>query len=252
MKALATRIQQVMEKNEGFAVTKGHATIFHEYLQRPELPQAERSLTHLTELSQGLVGAAQMTTTYHLYCTSFHILNDLEIVSTLKRELTSVMSDPIQMPPLAQLEALEYLSAVITEGHRITIGCMHRLPRVSPKFPMQYGEWSIPPGTPTSMSIFSIHFDEVVFPSPYVFDPSRFLGLEGQKRKRFVMPFGKGTRSCIGQNLANAELCMTLAAIFRRFDFELYATSRADVDIAHDYIAHLPRKGSNGVRVLVT
>ncbi|KAF7196463.1 Cytochrome P450 monooxygenase [Pseudocercospora fuligena] len=172
--ALASRFQQVMKNTESIAATERHATIFHEYLQRPELPATERGITHLTELSQGLVGAAQMTTTYHLYCTSFHVLKDPEIVSTLKCELVSAMPDPVTMPSLAELEALEYLSAVITEGHRITIGCMHRLPRVSPKLPIQYRVWSIPPGTPTSMSIFSVHFDEETFPSPYVFEPSRF------------------------------------------------------------------------------
>ena len=44
---------------------------------------------------------------------------------------------------------------------------------------------------------------------------------------------------------------LALAVLFRRFDFELWETERADVDPAHEY--HIPqvRKGSKGVRVLV-
>jgi hypothetical protein len=52
-------------------------------------------------------------------------------------------------------------------------------------------------------------------------------------------------------SLARAELYLTLAAIFYRFDMELYETTRKDVDPKHDYFVATPAHGSKGVRVLV-
>ena len=52
-------------------------------------------------------------------------------------------------------------------------------------------------------------------------------------------------------SLANAEIYMTIADVFRRFDLLLFETTRADVTIVCDaYIGH-PRKESKGVRVEV-
>ena len=52
-------------------------------------------------------------------------------------------------------------------------------------------------------------------------------------------------------NLAYAEIYITLAAVFRRFDLELYETTREDVDCVHDYYNPASRKGSKGVRIVV-
>jgi hypothetical protein len=52
-------------------------------------------------------------------------------------------------------------------------------------------------------------------------------------------------------SLANAELYMTLASVFRNFTFELYKTDITDVELAHDFFLPSPRMDSKGVRVLV-
>ena len=53
------------------------------------------------------------------------------------------------------------------------------------------------------------------------------------------------------QSLAYAELYMVLAAIFRRFSFELYETDVSDVRMAHDFFIPSPKLDSKGVRVKV-
>ena len=52
-------------------------------------------------------------------------------------------------------------------------------------------------------------------------------------------------------SLAYAELYVSLATVFRRFDFELFETDRSDVDVAREY--HIPqvKKSSKGIRVMV-
>ena len=53
------------------------------------------------------------------------------------------------------------------------------------------------------------------------------------------------------RSLAYAEMYITVATIFRRFDMQLYETTYADIEPAHEY--HIPqvRKESKGVQVLV-
>jgi cytochrome P450 len=55
----------------------------------------------------------------------------------------------------------------------------------------------------------------------------------------------------LGASLAHAELHMGLAAIFRRFTFELYETDVTDVVLAHDFFLPCPKLDSKGVRVKV-
>lgn len=65
------------------------------------------------------------------------------------------------------------------------------------------------------------------------------------------MSFSKGTRACLGINLAYAELFLTLASMFRRFDLELYKTSIEDVMLVRDMFMPAPRIESKGVRIIV-
>ena len=51
--------------------------------------------------------------------------------------------------------------------------------------------------------------------------------------------------------LAKAEIYLTLATVFHRFDMELFETTRADVDPKRDYFVPGLKGKSEGVRVLV-
>lgn len=161
------------------------------------------------------------------------------------------MPNPAILPPLQQLEELPYLSAVISEGHRMTHGVAHRLPRVSPQNPIIFNEWVIPPGTPVSMTHMLTHQNASIFPEPFVFRPERWLGPKADSLRKYLTPFGKGTRSCLGIHLAQAELYITIATLFRRFDFQIWRTTQEDMDIVHDYFVPRPKKDSKGLRVLV-
>ncbi|KAF2685385.1 hypothetical protein K458DRAFT_388265 [Lentithecium fluviatile CBS 122367] len=53
-------------------------------------------------------------------------------------------------------------------------------------------------------------------------------------------------------SLAHAELSLTLAAVFRRFDFSLFETDIEDVRVTRNAFGPAPRLDSKGVRVVVT
>lgn len=131
------------------------------------------------------------------------------------------MPAPDTVLPLYKLEQLPYLTAVILEGQRLSHPAPLRLLRSFPDTTLVYGGRQIPPGTPVSMSSPLIHENPDIFPDPLTYKPERWLGNDGQRLKRYLVLYSKGTRACLGMNLANAELYITFAMIFRRFNFEL-------------------------------
>ena len=149
-----------------------------------------------------------------------------------------------------ELEQLPYLSAVIAEGNRLSFGVTARVCRIAPDEALQYKSHVIPAGTPVSMTTLCAHTDERIFPRPWIFDPDRWLGQEGTERRKYQMAFNKGGRSCIGINLAHAELFLAIAAV-ARYDMELFDTDLSDVEFKHDYHVAYPKLNSKGVRAMV-
>lgn len=52
-------------------------------------------------------------------------------------------------------------------------------------------------------------------------------------------------------SLARAEILLAIATIFREFEMELYETTVDEVRIVRDMFNGHPRKGSQGVRVMI-
>jgi len=98
---------------------------------------------------------------------------------------------------------------------------------------------------------------ESVYPDPEVFRPERFLENPRLRDKGFA--FSRGSRMCLGMQLAYQEMYVILAGLFGRFDGEvgegdklvLFETERGDVDIVRDLVTEGIKDGSLGVRVLV-
>jgi cytochrome P450 len=82
----------------------------------------------------------------------------------------------------------------------------------------QLGEWTIPRGHSMIVSIAQIHDDPDVFPDPERFDPQRYIGT---KPSSFAwIPFGGGTRRCVGAAFANMEMDVVLRTVLRHFTIE--------------------------------
>ena len=100
------------------------------------------------------------------------------------------------------------------------------------------------------ISVYNLHRDPDLWPNPNTFDPERFL--RPYKNPKFpewagydpsqatglypneiaadfaFLPFGGGTRKCVGDQFATLEATVTLAMLLRRFDFE-FVGSPSDV-----------------------
>ncbi|KAL2041006.1 hypothetical protein N7G274_006464 [Stereocaulon virgatum] len=239
----------------GKVTDKGSRRSLFRHIVNSDMPESELSTERLSKEAQVLLGAGTASTARTLDFLSYHILSKIHIRQRLMEELTGIMAEyPQSVPSLTQLEKLPYLQAVIKEGLRLSIGVMHRLPRCSPDVPIQYKRWTIPRGVPVGMSSYFMHLDPTVYPKPFEFLPERWLGDADPLMSRNLVPFSRGSRACLGMNLAQAELNVVLAILYRPDGpaFDLFDTNESDVIPVHDFLIPLPKLETKGVRVLIS
>ncbi|KAF2866147.1 cytochrome P450 [Massariosphaeria phaeospora] len=228
-------------------------TIFRHILTSG-LPESDLSVDRLGREAQVLLGAGTVSSARTMDFIAFYIMNDDKVRARLQEELAPLMKDyPHKMPSWADLEKLSYFQALLKEGLRLSYGVMHRLPRVSPDVAIRFKDWVIPKGVPVGMSAYMMHTDERVYDEPFKFKPERWLDNVTPAMNRSLVPFAKGSRNCLGMNLAYVELNLVLASLFRPGgpELRLHETDESDIVQSHDYLIPLPKLTSKGLRIKV-
>ncbi|MCJ1465918.1 hypothetical protein MMC07_004537 [Pseudocyphellaria aurata] len=238
-------------------------------LVHSDLPESDKVTSRIQQEAEVIVQAGQDTLAPTLSAIVYQLLSHPDMLRRLKAELADAIPDPASLPTCAQVDTLPYLFAVIQEVLRLHPGFIMRSQRVAPDESLFYDDgsnptWVIPAGTPISMSIPLINTNPKIFSEPEEFRPDRWL--ENPKIGRYMLTFSRGTRGCMGINLAYQELRLLTAAIFRKYDLDdctgtgtqpgptiaLYDTTRErDVDMNADMGCPKSSLGSKGVRLLV-
>jgi len=103
---------------------------------------------------------------------------------------------------------------------------------------LELGEWVIPKGFSVIVSISVLHDDPDAFEHPERFDPQRFVGA---KPSASWVPFGGGTRRCVGAAFANMEMDVVLRTVLRHFTVE--TTSAPGEKFHFRGVAYTPKDG---------
>ncbi|MCP6760232.1 MAG: cytochrome P450 [Fischerella sp. CENA71] len=141
-----------------------------------------------------------------------HRLRDVR--EKLLKELDSLGENPDPM----SIVTLPYLSAVCNEVLRIYPTQLFTFPRLV-ESTVQIMGYELHPGTIVIGNIYATHQREDLYPNPKEFQPERFL--EKQFSPYEFLPFGGGSRVCIGANFALFEMKLILATILSRYQLEL-------------------------------
>jgi cytochrome P450 len=112
---------------------------------------------------------------------------------------------------LAAGDGHEYVDAVVKETLRIRPVVPFVGRRL--KEAMALGGYELPAGTDVMPAILLAHTRPDVYPDPYEFRPERFL--DGNVETFGWIPFGGGTRRCIGAAFAEFEMRVVLETILR-------------------------------------
>ncbi len=111
----------------------------------------------------------------------------------------------------------ELRQATILEVQRartvIDLAGRHVYPEV-----FRLGEWVIPRGDSIVVGIGQIHGNPEVFADPDRFDPQRYIGTKPSALS--WIPFGGGTRRCVGAAFANMEMDVVLRTVLRNLTIE--------------------------------
>lgn len=138
----------------------------------------------------------------------------------------------------ADTEDNEYRQAVILEVQRVrTVIDFAGRHVYAPSFNL--GEYTIPQGYSIVVALSQMHHRAQEFPDPDRFDPHRFLG---QRPPTFAhIPFGGGTRRCVGAAFANVEMDIVLRTVLRHFVIE---TTDTPAEKTHSRgVAYTPKSG---------
>jgi cytochrome P450 len=145
-------------------------------------------------------------------------------------------------------EETAYLDAVIEE----TLRLRPVVPFVGRKLlqPMSLDGFDLPVGTNVFPAIYLAHTNPETFPDPYAFLPERFL--ESGTETYSWIPFGGGTRRCLGATFAQFEMRVVLRTVLERVD--LGPGSDAPQAIVRRNVTLAPRDGTPAVmeRALAT
>ncbi|WP_280345146.1 cytochrome P450 [Nocardia abscessus] len=108
---------------------------------------------------------------------------------------------------------------------------------------LRLGRWTLPKGQKIVVSIRLMHDNEDLFPNARVFDPDRFVGVRPGTFS--WIPFGGGSRRCIGAAFATMEMNVVLRTLLR--DFTLEPTDARDERAHFRGVALVPAKKGRAV-----
>ncbi|KAJ5774870.1 hypothetical protein N7457_009766 [Penicillium paradoxum] len=168
------------------------------------------SYSQIQQEAQGYIVAGTDTTAVTLTYLVYAVCQDSRIQEKLVAELASV-PEPVTD---RSLRDLRYLNQTIDEVLRLYTAVPTGLPRLVPPEGAQFNGYHIPGGITVSTQAYSLHRDQDIFPNPESFTPERWE-TPTKEMKDASLPFGGGSRVCLGMHLARMELRLATALFFR-------------------------------------
>ncbi len=161
-----------------------------------------------------LLVAGHETTATSLAWAMYSIHQVPGVLDKLLQELGNLPDNPDP----TSIAKLPYLSAVCQETLRMYPIVFHTFGRVV-KSPIEIMGFLFEPGVILAPCIYLIHRRKDIYPEPEQFKPERFL--ERQFSPYEYLPFGGGSRRCLGITLAQFEMKIVLAKILLKWQLAL-------------------------------
>jgi cytochrome P450 family 97 subfamily B polypeptide 3 len=188
--------------------------------------------------------AGHETTAAVLTWALFELSQQPELVKKLQKEIDEVLGD--RYPSIDDIPKLPMIRLVIAESLRMYPEPPLLIRRALEDDVLPEGgagfKTRIMRGTDIFLALYNIHRSKEFWDNPDTFDPERFLRpfsnpnrpdwagyipsnatlYPNEIQSDFAyLPFGGGNRKCVGDQFALMEAAVTLAIIFKKFEFSL-------------------------------
>lgn len=165
-----------------------------------------------------IIAAGFKTSSATLSWIWYQLSQHPEILHRMRMEIKGVVGP--EKLTAKNIHLLKYTRNVINEGLRMCPSAF----AVSRNFNddvKEFAGYGVKAGSRVITSIFGIHYNPVYWENPEVFNPDRFGDDEKEfRRKGYFMPFGMGSRICLGAEFAMLEMMTVLVKLATHFDPE--------------------------------
>jgi cytochrome P450 len=167
-----------------------------------------------------LLFAGHDTTTSTIGFMFYELARHPEVAAALRDEQERVLGGERPDAALLMSGRLELLEMVLDETLRMYPPAWIGARKSIEKY--EFAGQAVPGGAYVNYSSWVSHHLAHVFPEPRQFRPERFAPqAKAALPKGAYVPFGAGSRICIGMRFGQLEIKAIAAALVRRFDFEL-------------------------------
>ncbi|KAK0649566.1 cytochrome P450 [Cercophora newfieldiana] len=227
---------------QGFYKGEAAADLGHQILNS-NLPAEEKTLNLIKRESSAVALAGTESTGSTITVTAYCLLSQPEKAARLRTELKQAYENCGRPPTYQELKELPYLVRRLVASWCVQAANM------------MYRGLVIPKGTYVSTTQNDTHFCADIFPDPHTFCPERWLdGADRKRLSKYLVPFGRGARSCIGMDIALTEIYLCLTRLFSPeagFRLELHDTDYdMDVHFYHDFFSPFP-KSKKGIKAFI-
>jgi len=162
--------------------------------------------------------AGHETTAHALSWTHYLLARHPEARAALEQEIERVLGS--RLPGYEDVAQLVYTGQVLQEAMRLfpPAFALMREARAATVL----GSWRVPEGAHVLLSVYHAQHDARLHADPESFRPERFAAETAARlHPGAYLPFGAGTRACIGKRFALLEATLLLATLYQRLRFEL-------------------------------
>ncbi|KID78346.1 Pisatin demethylase [Metarhizium brunneum] len=236
MKFVSERIQQRRSERGQYAdksvsLDENAPQDFLEKLmvQNEDNPQKVTSY-HLFMMGLSNIIAGADTTAISLSAVLYHLIRNPDSLQKLRDEVQQRFSEGLfdgTHLTFKQSQEMPYLQAVIKEALRLHAATGLPLWRVVTDGGLELDGHFFPPGSVIGLNTWVAHYNEDVFgPDARQFRPERWIetddnGPDIKAMNAYYLPFGLGSRTCLGRHISFLEMSKLIPLLVRNFDFEL-------------------------------
>ncbi|KAH7000795.1 cytochrome P450, partial [Ilyonectria destructans] len=222
------QIQTTMKGRSGEKVQDGSTSFLSKTMEIYERDSERFPLSAAYSTCITNIAAGSDTTSISLCSIMHNLMNRLESLIKLRQEVDKKFGDlgDIRFLPFKDAQSMPFLQACIKEGLRVHPATGLPLARLVPEGGATIGGTFFPGGTTVGVNTWVAHQNKNVFGADAaIFRPERWLEASPEQLSLMnscFIPFGAGSRTCIGKHISLMEMNKLVPTLVRRYDFSAF------------------------------